>query len=237
MHVSWNSRPNKSSQPLLSASVYWKFWVSIEFFMDMLHFFSHLFHMHGKVEGCRKKRKKFSAYLQCLSFDYFINVHFLFYFILSISNSPFFVDEYGVSGYWCWVKYPGTSKSVRNVLFVFTLFIYLWLAIIYNSVMIFLTIRFFRSKENQILLSLYNQKLKKTLMFPIIMVVMWTIPSIYRLFQIFDEEIFALSLIHVICEGLNGLVNTIFYVWSKKFKNELRKSIRLPGEQLLINNI
>ena len=147
------------------------------------------------------------------------------------------MDGYGVSGHWCWVKMKNISEKSRNSLIICILFIYLWIAILYNSLMIFLTVQFFRSKENQVLLNLYDKKLKKTLMFPIIMVVLWTVPSVYRLFQMFDQEIFALSIIHVICEGVNGLVNTIFYVWSKKFKDELRKSIRLPREELLINQI
>ena len=73
--------------------------------------------------------------------------------------------------------------------------------------------------------------------FPIVMVILWVIPSTYRVLQIFDYDFFWLSFLHVFCEGINGFINTLVYAMSKKFKEELKKSLRFPGEELFLTKL
>ena len=94
---------------------------------------------------------------------------------------------------------------------------------LYNSYMIYLVFRFFNGLE-QALISRYDRHLKKIIWFPLAMIICWLIPSLYRIFQIFGLENFWVSWLHAICEGINGLVNTLIYASNRKIRKELRES-------------
>ena len=111
------------------------------------------------------------------------------------------------------------------------LFIYLWFAMIYNSVLILLVYKFFRKYNKRIPLKKYDKHLKTIISYPIAMVICWLFPSLYRIFQMAGYEAFWASILHVICEGINGFVNTVIYAANKKFKTEVRNS--LLSESLL----
>lgn len=121
----------------------------------------------------------------------------------------------------------------RDFLIVFILFFFLWAAILFNSIFIFLTFRYFKKFENGYLMNKYDKQLKRMIRFPLAMVILWIVPSIYRFFQMGDKEILSLSIIHAICEGINGAVNTLIYAMSKKFKEELKSSFLKNGDQFL----
>ena len=144
-----------------------------------------------------------------------------------------FLDGYGSSGYWCWVRIDHIDPTKKNLLIVFILFFYLWIAMVYNSVLIFMTFRYFKSYANGQLMNMYNRQLKKTIYFPVAMVMLWIIPSFYRILQMSEHEVFALSLIHAFCEGINGFVNTVIYAGSKKFREELKSSLLISGDNFL----
>ena len=147
--------------------------------------------------------------------------------------SPLFFDYYGNSGYWCWVKIEDADRLIRDIFNVFILFLYLWFAMIYNSLLIFLTFQYFKKYENMCLLTRYDKHLKKTIMFPVAMVILWIIPSLYRVLQMIGYENFAFCCIHAICEGINGFINTMIYAFSKKFREEIRGSFSLNQENFL----
>ena len=104
---------------------------------------------------------------------------------------------------------------------------------IYNSLLIYLTFRYFRSNENLPLLSKYDKQLKKTIWFPAAMVSLWIIPSLYRILQMGGAEYFGFCLIHAICESINGFVNTLVYAVSKKFRDEFRDSFAVTKGNIL----
>lgn len=125
--------------------------------------------------------------------------------------------------YWCWIYVNYEDPQVRDLTIIFVFFLYLWFAMVYNSVMIFLVFRFFKSLE-QALISRYDRQLQKIIWFPLAMICCWLLPSLYRILQMFKVECFWISWLHAICEGINGFINTLIYGLNKNFKKEVRES-------------
>ena len=134
------------------------------------------------------------------------------------------MDGYGNSGYWCWIKLDNINPTTRDLLNVLVCFLYLWCGLIYNSVLIFLVFRHFRTPEKVALLSRYDRHLKKIIWFPVAMLVCWVMPSVYRIFQMVGYESFWVSWMHYMCAACNGLVNTLIYALNKQVKDEIKHS-------------
>ena len=145
--------------------------------------------------------------------------------------SPLFLDGYGNASYWCWIRLDDINPSKRDLLIILVFFLYLWIAIIYNSLLIFLVLRYFRCLENHSLLSKYDQHLKKIIWIPVAMIACWILPSLYRIFQMAGVESFWISWLHAICEGINGFVNTMIYAFNKKLRDEIKLSFTSKFEE------
>jgi len=135
---------------------------------------------------------------------------------------PFPFNGYGRSGYLCWIQISDIDPTTRNFLLLFCLFLFLWVAMLYNTIMILKVFLFYKDHLN--LLSHYDRHLKRIVWFPIAMLICWITPSIYRVFQMCGYENFWASLIHGISSGINGFVNTLIYAFNKKFREEVKTS-------------
>ena len=126
----------------------------------------------------------------------------------------------------------------RDTLIIMVFFLYLWFAMVYNSVLIVLVFNYYRNLENMMLLSHYDRHLKKIIWFPIAMICCWILPSLYRIFQMCNYESFWVSWLHAICEGGNGFINTLIYALNRKFRDEVRESFSsLLGREQFLRNI
>ena len=147
------------------------------------------------------------------------------------------VDAYENSGYWCWIRINDIDAIKRDLLVIFMFYLYLWLAMIYNSIVIFMVFKYFRRLEDHFLLSRCDSRLEKITWFPVAMLACWLVPSFYRIFQMAGFESFWFFLAHAICEGVNGLANGLLYAFNKKFKEEIKQSISVINGEKIFRNI
>ena len=145
------------------------------------------------------------------------------------------LGTFGPSGYLCWIQTEGISLMAKDLLFVFSLFLWMWLAMVYSSILIYRVHAHYRSRDTY--LSRYDHHLKKIIWFPVAMILIWLIPSIYRIMEMFDFEYNWLSLLHGIACAINGFINGLIYAFNKKFRDEVRKSFShsINGENFLGN--
>ena len=108
---------------------------------------------------------------------------------------------------------------------------------IYNTVLILLVFKYFRDMKNMHVFIGFDKHLKKIIWFPVAMICCWILPSLYRIFQMAGYENFWVSLLHAICEGINGFVNTMIYAFNRKFREEMRNSFSSMNGQNFITRI
>ena len=70
----------------------------------------------------------------------------IFFVFNTYLYSPLILGDYGVSGNWCWIPTDQNSLEIQLVI-IFELYFFMWASMIYNSIIITLTILYFKKIE------------------------------------------------------------------------------------------
>jgi hypothetical protein len=157
----------------------------------------------------------------CLQRMKFLSIGYIFPVI--ISTIGYFLDIYGPSGDWCWVK-KDTNKA--NI-FAILLYVFDWLLIFINFFYNYLVIRYLDkelySKEEKALLSKYIWKL---LRYPLIQVICMGPGTLFRFCEVFlNQEITTLSTIHLIFTCSQGILYALAYGFTTQVKEVLKEMV------------
>lgn len=126
-----------------------------------------------------------------------------------------------------------------NLLMIFFYYIFLWFAMIYNSIVMFKitqSLKKFQGIDTMDNLAFIN----KIKYFPIFLIIWWIGPTIHRIYQMVSgEDLFFMAVLHVFCESSYGCVNTLLYAINprireiilQKFKKNYKKSYK-QGENI-----
>ena len=131
------------------------------------------------------------------------------------------MGDYGKSGNWCWIPTNENSLEIQLVI-IFELYFFMWASMIYNSIIITLTILYFKKIE-KILGATIDEGLRKIIYFPICQFIIWMVPSIIRIIQLCGYNWKGFFIIRGIVVSLNGIANTILYAINNNIKHQQQK--------------
>lgn len=129
-----------------------------------------------------------------------------------------FADFMGPDGEWCWIKKDGFDPAYyRDILCIFTFYMFFWLAMIINFSIAICIPCFKRNDltnstffDIQVLDYIRN----KLILIPILMSVCWIIPTIDRISNFLGYSNDYLSIIHSFATAITGFLNSIIYALS-----------------------
>ena len=143
-----------------------------------------------------------------------INIYFFF--------RPFLFNGYGHSIYWCWIRDDNEiDELTRRMLIIFTFYLFVWLAVLYNSynyIKIFRIIRA-RTTHSNSKFDIYLNKLKYL---PLAFILIWTFATMDRVLNAYGDSPFIISAMHAMLESCNGFLNTLFYALNENVREEIK---------------
>jgi len=139
---------------------------------------------------------------------------------LALSIIPFITKQYGRAGLYCWIE---DQEIVKDSLMRFAMFyIPLWIALSFNIYAYLRVIAFIKKYISTTLEVRFVHRLKY---YPMVLVICWTFPTINRIYNIFGEEVKALTYLHVIFGGLQGFLNALVYGANDQVRQAWREKL------------
>jgi len=128
---------------------------------------------------------------------------------------PMTTDNFGRAGVWCWISDDRFGREWRFIAF----FIPLWIFWIIICIIFILIIRKLWKRNQGFKTEDRSQKQLKAEMrifvklssYPIVWAFVWIIPTVDRIFNEFNEEIFGLVFLHGLMAPLFGVITGIVY--------------------------
>jgi len=140
---------------------------------------------------------------------------------LFLSILPFFTNSYGDADGWCWIsKYRNHSSVWGTVWRMGCFYIPLWITIVFIVIIYKKTLRVLdRSAET----------FKRMRWYPMVLVVTYFFATVDRVWQMFREANYTLSMFRVLFVSLAGLFNVLIYGLTPAVKDKLRSCLHNKG--------
>jgi len=140
-------------------------------------------------------------------------------FILSIV--PFFSNSYGDADGWCWIsKYGDHSVTWGTFWRMVCFYVPLWLTIVFIIIIYRRTLRVLdRSAES----------FRRMRWYPMVLIITYFFATVDRVWQLFGDANYELSVFRVFFVSLAGLFNVLIYGWTPAVKDKVRTCMHING--------
>lgn len=140
------------------------------------------------------------------------------------------IEDYKSDILWCWISNDGSWKD--SILRSVSLYIPLWIVIIYNIYAYYKIILTIKQEERYMShqADIKMQLVKRLRMYPIVLILCYSLTSAYRLMQLIDPSVsphFFLKFIAALFSTLAGFLHSALYGFNPVVRNALCKCWKL----------
>lgn len=121
---------------------------------------------------------------------------------------PIVTNQFGKAGAWCWIKETEESRVWASILRMIEFYIPLWIAIIFNTVILYKASRKLKKIVSTTVEKRFAMRLR---LYPMILIICWTFGTINRFYNMAGKDSAVLNILHIAFGGLQGFFNALVY--------------------------